>query len=439
MDAARIRVMVVDDSAVIRKIVTSTLLKEEDIEVVGTAASGREAISRFKELKPDVITLDVEMPDMTGIEAIPHIRQIDARVPIIMFSTLTESGGKATLDALSAGATDYVTKPSSSTSVEASKEIIASSLASKIRALGQKRRRAVGAGSAYSGSPATHRPGTTPTSPSSRFAAPGNGSPKAPATAFARPVVGEAKVSGDQGENIRFRPTNHRPPSLILIGISTGGPNALGELLPALPANLPVPILIVQHMPATFTRLLAERLDAKSKLKVMEAKGGEVPKPGEVYIAPGEHHLILSSNHRSELAIALDDSPPVNSCRPSVDTLFHSATRLGNRVMAIVMTGMGQDGYVGARALKAAGAEIVAQDEASSVVWGMPGYVTNAGLAEQVLPLNQIAQYIVRRCSTSGSSDRSLTIPSPNAHASAASTATTSRSTTSEIGGRRWH
>ncbi|MDA8196389.1 MAG: chemotaxis response regulator protein-glutamate methylesterase [Actinomycetota bacterium] len=438
MDAARIRVMVVDDSAVIRKIVTSTLLKEEDIEVVGTAASGREAISRFKELKPDVITLDVEMPDMTGIEAIPYIRQIDSRVPIIMFSTLTESGGKATLDALSAGATDYVTKPSSSTSVEASKEIIASSLASKIRALGQKRRRAVGAGSAYSGSPATHRPVPSST-PNTRFSAPTASGVRSTSSPLARPVAGEAKASSEQFDGARFRPTTHRPPSLILIGISTGGPNALGELLPALPANLPVPILIVQHMPATFTRLLAERLDAKSKLKVMEAKGGEVPRAGEVYIAPGEHHLVVTTNQRSELAIALDDSPPVNSCRPSVDTLFHSATRLGNRVMAIVMTGMGQDGYVGARELKAAGAEIVTQDEATSVVWGMPGYVTNAGLSEQVLPLNQIASYIVRRCNVPGTSDRSPAALPTNTHAPALGASTSSRSATSEIGGRRWH
>ncbi len=438
MNAARIRVLVVDDSAVIRKIVTSTLLKEEDIEVVGTAASGREAISRFKELKPDVITLDVEMPDMTGIEAIPHIRQIDAKVPIIMFSTLTESGGKATLDALSGGAPGYVTKPSSSTSVEASKDIIASSLANKIRALGQKRRRASGAAAGYAGNPATHRPGIS-TTPNSRFAAPGSFSPKAPVTPFARALPQDSNSAPDRGETTRFRSTNHRPPSLILIGISTGGPNALGELLPALPANLPVPILIVQHMPATFTRLLAERLDAKSKLKVMEAKGGEVPRPGEVYIAPGEHHLVITNNSRSELSISLDDSPPVNSCRPSVDTLFHSATHLASRVMAIVMTGMGQDGYTGARELKAAGAEIVTQDEASSVVWGMPGYVTNAGLSEQVLPLNQIAQYIVRRCGASGTADRSSATQSPNSHSPAVSTATTPRSTTSEIGGRRWH
>ena len=438
MDAARIRVMVVDDSAVIRKIVTSTLLREEDIEVVGTAASGREAISRFKELKPDVITLDVEMPDMTGIEAIPFIRQIDARVPIIMFSTLTESGGKATLDALSAGATDYVTKPSSSTSVEASKEIIASSLATKIRVLGQKRRRAVGAGAGYAGRPPTHRPGTSST-PNSRFAAPNGYSPKFSAAPAVKPPTTDSKAQSEYGEVARFRSTNHRPPSLILIGISTGGPNALGELLPALPANLPVPILIVQHMPATFTRLLAERLDAKSKLKVMEAKGGEVPRPGEVYIAPGEHHLVITNNHRSEVALALDDSPPVNSCRPSVDTLFHSATRLGNRVMAIVMTGMGQDGFVGAKELKAAGAEIVTQDEASSVVWGMPGYVTNAGLSEQVLPLNQIAQYIARRCSVSGNSDRPTANHAPSSHTPAQTTAITSRSSTSEIGGRRWH
>lgn len=441
MDSTRIRVMVVDDSAVIRKIVTSTLLREPDIEVVGTAASGKEAIARFRELHPDVITLDIEMPEMNGIEAIGHIRAMDSRVPIIMFSTLTEAGGKATLDALSCGATDYVTKPTSSASIESSKDIIASALVGKIRVLGQKRKKSPPSLPGSSGVNPTHRPGATRGSSSTSETRHSNSreTRNALPEPIGRSLSHRDEGSRDSGSRQVSRAAPTRAPSVVLIGISTGGPNALGEVIPALPANLSVPIVIVQHMPATFTRLLAERLDTKSKLHVMEAKGGENPRAGEVYIAPGEHHLVVNTNSRGDLTLALDDSPPVNSCRPSVDTLFHSAVRLGSRVLAIVMTGMGQDGYVGARELKGVGAEIATQDEASSVVWGMPGFVTNAGLSDNVIALSAMADFISKRCAPSNGSSGFARQPRMLTPGNLVGTSGSPRGQSRELGGGKWH
>ncbi len=431
----RIRVMVVDDSAVIRKIISSTLLREEDLEVVGTAASGKEAIARFAELNPDVVTLDIEMPEMNGIEAVSHLRKLDPLVPIIMFSTLTESGGKATLDALSMGATDYVTKPSNSANIEASKEIITTTLVAKIRVLGAKKQSAK---SSFSSSPFVS-PTKRPTSNSTSLPLSGD---KANSGGQSQAIVNHQVSSSPEprtssaGGAIAYRAPMARtkPPAVVVIGISTGGPNALSEVIPVLPANLGSPIVIVQHMPATFTRLLAERLDSKSRVKVREAIGGEILGPGEVYIAPGEHHLVINSNARGDLVLALDESPPVNSCRPAVDVLFRSAVKFGSRVTALVMTGMGQDGLIGAKELKAAGAEIVTQDEATSVVWGMPGYVTHAGIADHVLPLGSIAEFIIKRTSSIAmSSLSSVSAAKPLVGASS-----NPGPAQGEIGGQKW-
>ena len=445
LDSHRIRVLVVDDSAVIRKIIASTLLRVDDVEVVGTAASGEEAIARFKELRPDVVTLDVEMPGMNGIEAVSHIRAIDRNVPIIMFSTLTESGGTATLDALAMGATDYVTKPSNSSNLEVSKEIITATLVNKIRVLGSKK--TLGHSrpqsvtnplhQSFSNTSPTHRPTVARVESKSTNIPIRDG------------VVGSLSISDSQAHGAPRGQVDHvistatipkvrnplKAPSVILIGISTGGPNALSEVIPALPSNLAVPIVVVQHMPATFTRLLAERLDSKSRVSVKEACGGEVLRAGEVYIAPGEHHLVITSAPSGVLSLALDESAPVNSCKPAVDVLFRSAVKLGSKVTAIVMTGMGQDGLVGARELKGAGAEIITQDEASSVVWGMPGYVTNAGLSDQVLPLESIATFITNRAS--GMSQLGLH-PALDSKPLVSTSAGRAR-IVEEIGDRKWH
>ncbi|MCL4843281.1 MAG: chemotaxis response regulator protein-glutamate methylesterase [Bryobacteraceae bacterium] len=337
----KIRALVVDDSVVIRRLVSHALEADPGIEVVGVAAHGGIALQRIPQLNPDVVTLDVEMPEMDGLETLRYIRRDYPELRVVMFSTLTERGGLTTLEALSLGADDYVTKASNEGSLDRSMVRLREELIPKLRQFFQP-------------------PGPVPDH-SARLL------PRPPAPAFA-------------------------PRSRILtIGVSTGGPNALGLLLPEIPAGFPLPVLVVQHMPPLFTRLLAERLNACCQLRVKEAECGELFTPGTIYVAPGDRHLRFSSTGRAEL----DDGPPMNSCRPAVDALWLSlASVCAGAVTAVVLTGMGQDGLRGATALKAQGARIIAQDEASSVVWGMPGAVVHAGLADHVLPLDRIAEEI---------------------------------------------
>ncbi|MEJ2578034.1 MAG: chemotaxis response regulator protein-glutamate methylesterase [Kineosporiaceae bacterium] len=337
----RIRVLVVDDSLVIRRLVTEALAQDPVIEVVGIAQNGKIALEKVAELKPDAVTMDIEMPIMNGIEAVRALRRSNPRLPVVMFSTLTERGASATLDALAAGASDYVTKPSNVGSFAESQANIRDQLIPKLKALAGTRR-VVGA-------------------------------PQRPPAPAPRPP---RQRSG--------------PFTVLAIGSSTGGPDALAAVLPALPADLPVPVLVVQHMPALFTRLLAERLDTGCPLKVSEAAEGDVIAAGRVLIAPGGKHM-LPVRKGSGMVVHLTEDPPENFCRPSVDVLFRNvASAYGDRVLAVVLTGMGRDGEKGAKAIRDAGGEVVAQDEATSVVWGMPGAVTTAGQADKVLPLPRI-------------------------------------------------
>ncbi|GAB3356147.1 protein-glutamate methylesterase/protein-glutamine glutaminase [Modestobacter lapidis] len=346
-----IRVMVVDDSVVVRKIVTDVLSQDPAITVVGTAPNGRLAVTKLEQLKPDLVTMDIEMPDMNGIEAVRAIRGARNRVPIIMFSTLTERGASATLDALSAGANDYVTKPANVGSVGESMESVRQQLVPKIKAL-------------------TGRPLTT-------------GAP-VPAAA---PVVPRPPVA-------RTRP--RQEPAVLVIGSSTGGPEALTKVLPLLPAGLPVPVLLVQHMPPVFTRQFAQRLDRLCALEVVEAVAGSPLAPGTVHIAPGDFHLTVK-NTGGLRRTALDQGPAENFCRPAVDVLFRSAVAAyDGAVLGVVLTGMGSDGRIGAGQIREAGGTVVAQDQATSVVWGMPGAVTQAGHADEVLPLGKVAEAITR-------------------------------------------
>jgi two-component system, chemotaxis family, protein-glutamate methylesterase/glutaminase len=346
----QIRVMVVDDSVVVRKIVTDVLSGDPMISVVGTAPNGRLAVAKLDQLKPDLVTMDIEMPEMNGIEAVRAIRATRNRVPIIMFSTLTERGASATLDALSAGANDYVTKPANVGSVAQSMESVRQQLIPKIKAL-------------------TGRPQTS-------------GPTAAPAPVAVRPPAARSRAP--------------KVPAVLVIGSSTGGPEALTKVLPLLPSTLPVPVLLVQHMPPVFTRQFAQRLDRLCALTVVEAGDGTPLAPGTVHIAPGDFHLTLGTSGAMKRT-ALNQAPPENFCRPAVDVLFRSAVAAyDGAVLGVVLTGMGSDGRVGAGRIRDAGGTVVAQDQATSVVWGMPGAVTQAGFADEVLPLGRIAEAIVR-------------------------------------------
>jgi two-component system chemotaxis response regulator CheB len=381
-----ISVLVVDDSVVVRRLIVDALGGAENIEVVGTASNGLLAQAKIDQLKPDVITMDIEMPQMDGIAAVRELRKRHKSVPVIMFSTLSASGASATLEALSAGATDYVTKPSNVGSVTESIAAVREQLVPKIHALAGRRR----AGGAPPAAPA--RPGPATTRPGPAAAPPRAGFP--PTGPPGRP--GAAPPAGPAG-----RPPARRTPGgridILAIGSSTGGPDALTKVLTGLPSDLPVPIVITQHMPPVFTRMFAERLDRSTPLRVFEAADGMELAAGSAYVAPGDFHMVLHRRGTSTL-IQLSSAPQENSCRPAVDVMFRSVAALyGASAYATVLTGMGQDGRNGAKVLRDAGAEVLAQDEATSVVWGMPGAVVGAGLADEVLPLERIAAFLTNR------------------------------------------
>lgn len=356
---SKIRVLVVDDSVVIRRLVSDVLNADPDLEVVGVAANGRIALSKIAQLQPDMVTMDVEMPEMDGLETLAEIRKTYRRLPVIMFSTVTARGAMATLDALSLGATDYVTKPANVGSVSEAMQRLRHDLIPKIKL--------------FSGV------GRKITAPSIPPPVP----PPVTATPVKKPVVLEV------------------PPSridLVVIGVSTGGPDALLRLVPLLPADMPVPVLIVQHMPPVFTKLLSDRLNALSHTSVNEAAPGVHITPGSVWIAPGDYHMTVGRVEGGQAVLSTNQGPPENSCRPAVDVLFRSAAETyGAHVLGVILTGMGKDGCRGCELIRAAGGQVVAQDEATSVVWGMPGFVVRADLACAVLPLNQIAGDIIRR------------------------------------------
>lgn len=344
MTAPATRVLIVDDSAVVRGMLSKLISTEDDLELAGTASNGAMAIDKAVELEPDVIVLDVEMPVMSGLEALVQLRKRFPKLPIIMFSTATARGAAVTLDALAKGATDYAAKPANTGSSAKATELVREELITKIRAL---------AGTRY-------RRAATPSQP----------------VTLARPRP--PRVAG--------------PPRAVVIGSSTGGPAALETVLAGFPAPLTAPILMVQHMPSTFTGVLAERLTSVSSFPIHEATDGMAVEPGHGYLAPGGLHMRLTETANG-IVTSLDEGPRVKSCRPSVDVLFDSALKVyGARLVAAILTGMGDDGCDASRRLADAGVEIIVQDEETSVVWGMPGAVARAGVANQCLPLDQIQQ-----------------------------------------------
>jgi two-component system, chemotaxis family, protein-glutamate methylesterase/glutaminase len=348
----RPRVLVVDDSVVARRLVSKAITADDAVEVVGAAADGRVAVAQIERLHPDVVTLDLDMPVMDGLETVEAIRERWPHLAVIMVSTYTVRGAQVTLDALALGANDYVVKPSGSASPTEAMTRLRDELVPRILALCPH---------PTAGRQTEHR------------------AAEAIATA---PTGPEARIDA------------------VAIAVSTGGPTALGTLLATLPANLPVPVLIVQHMPPVFTRVLAERLDRTCAIHVLEAADGHAVEPGTVRIAPGDRHMVVERTDAG-VRVRTTTAPRENSCRPSADPLFRSlADTYGAHTLGVVMTGMGSDGLRGARRIVEAGGRVIVQDEATSVVWGMPGFVAREGLADAVVPLDDLPGAIGARLRT---------------------------------------
>jgi two-component system chemotaxis response regulator CheB len=348
--------LVVDDSVIIRRLVTHALGEDPNVEVVGSAANGVIALKMIPLLNPDVVTLDIEMPEMDGLETLRHIRKSYPDLIVIMFSTLSERGAAITLEALTLGANDYVTKAANSGSLDQSMSRLRGELVPKFKQF---------------------------------FALANEQAPQQP-TSIYKPVTSQSP--SPRIGVLKPRTACHA----VAIGVSTGGPPALAVLMPMLPADFQQPIFIVQHMPPVFTRLLAERLQTLTKLRVREATHGMLVEGGNVYIAPGDYHMKVTRKGTT-IITTLDQSQPENSCRPAVDVLFRSmADVYGSSAMAVILTGMGRDGLRGIERLRAMGSYVVAQDEASSVVWGMPGAVVSAGLADSVVDLKCVVPEIQR-------------------------------------------
>ena len=360
-----LRVLVVDDTVLYRKIVSDVLAAIPDVEVVGSAHNGKAAISKLQSLKPDLLTLDIEMPEMSGIQVLEHIQKKALRVGAVMLSTLTQEGGAMTMKALELGAFDFIPKPQSGTMAENHKKIEAA-IRPMIRAF-QRSSRIAGRLSATS----------RIVKPAAAVAA-----RKPPAAPARRPA---AALRGSKAE-------------VIAIGISTGGPNALATMLPMIPKDIGVPILVVQHMPPMFTQSLANSLSGKCAVAVREARQGEPLVPNTVFIAPGGKQMkIVAGADGKSRVIKITDDPPENSCKPSVDYLFRSvAHHYVGRATGVIMTGMGSDGTEGLKLMKRNGSTIIAQNEATCVVYGMPREAVETGLADAILPLNQIADMILK-------------------------------------------
>jgi two-component system chemotaxis response regulator CheB len=483
-----IRILIVDDSVVIRKLLTTTLGDVPGMEIVATAALGSIALTKIQQLRPDVVILDVEMPEMDGIETLKRIRKDSPRLPVIMFSTRTERGAAATIEALTSGASDYVAKPSNVGNVLVAMARVRDEMVPKILALtggtahalrpptGAPMPAAAGAPPrpttkistdaiarpavaeprstaklALDGIPrpaaAEPRPTTkllpltanptglataamtalspqpaTEPRPTTKVA----GHPASPAT-IAMPVLAALAAGEPRTTTRSARPSQNpmtgpiprplaseprapvprftaprRPVEIVAIGASTGGPNALATMLTQLPADFSAPIVIVQHMLATFTRHFAERLASQCSIKILEATAGDPLVAGHAYIARGDFHLLVE-RRAGRVLLAMNQDQVENYCRPAVDVLFRSVAQVyGASALAVVLTGMGHDGLAGCGAIRDAGGDVIVQDEATSVVWGMPGFVARAGLASQVMPIEQIGGELRRRAVATG-------------------------------------
>ena len=372
-EAGPLRVMIVDDSVVIRGLISRWVGAEHDMEVAASLRTGLEAVNQIERINPDVAVLDIEMPELDGISALPRLLAKKRDLVIIMASTLTRRNAEVSFKALSLGAADYIPKPESTREASAA-DIFHHDLIQKIRHLGARLRR----------KSAVASPPLAPASPAP--------APRGPVARPAAPVVQHPPSAP-----LATRPFSTQALKVLLIGSSTGGPQALMSLVTELgPVIDRFPVLITQHMPPTFTTILAEHLARSSHRPAQEAVDGEAVKAGRIYLAPGGRHMRVVK-HGAEVHIALDDGPAVYVCKPAVDPLFMSAIEVWQgAIMSVILTGMGSDGMRGGKEIVAAGGSVIAQDEATSVVWGMPGAAANAGICAAVLPLNQIAPKLVR-------------------------------------------
>lgn len=353
-----IRVLIIDDSVVVRRVLTDVLQGDPGIEVVGTAATASIGIQKIPQVMPDVVMLDIEMPEMDGVEAVKKIRAGWPKLPVIMCSTLSERGAAVTLRALANGATDYIAKPSTLGGRGVGLGVFGAELVGKVKLLG----------------------GSHLVAPRSLGLAPAS-------LGLARPVV--RLVPAARGPRSEI--------SAVAIGCSTGGPNALSTLFADLPGDLHVPIFIVQHMPPLFTKMLAERLSATTRVSVIEAKEGELVEPGKAYLAPGNFHMTVV-REGLRLRIALNQEPPECSCRPAVDVMFRSVAHVfGAGTLAAVLTGMGHDGTRGAERIVEAGGTVIVQDAASCVVPSMPRGVVDLGVSDGAYPIDRLGAEIVSR------------------------------------------
>jgi two-component system chemotaxis response regulator CheB len=349
------RVLIVDDAVVVRRVVSYVLSSDPELEVAGTAANGCLALAKLGQLHPDVVTLDLEMPQMDGLETLKVLRRDYPRLPVIMLSRFTERGAVATSNAMQLGANDYVTLPDGTANINDSMQRIREQLIPRIKMLARPSQAADG----------------QPT-----------------------PAAKRAALRGTDGCSLA---RSSQRIEIVAIGASTGGPDALAAILPKLAGDFPVPIVIVQHMPPEFTMRLAEQLRAKCQIRVSEGATNDLIFPGCAWVAPGGYHMLVN-REKQGTKLQMTTSAPENFCRPSVDVLFRSvAETFGAGTLAVVLTGLGQDGMRGCETIRAAGGQVLAQDEASSVVWGMPGAIAKAGIADQVIPLNELANEITRR------------------------------------------
>ncbi len=397
---APIKVLVVDDSAFMRRVITDILGQDPELKVIGVAHNGQEAVKRVEQLRPDVVTMDVEMPVLDGLGAVEQI-MTKMPTPVVMLSNLTTEGAVTTIRALEFGAVDFVCKPAPHDNLESvRKELIAKiKIASQVNvALSNRARRkgaepvGFGADAGVSKSPVKGGSGEQAAPPATTIIeAPGPGSYRGAPPADAPSAAGDRITTAGSGVAATGGRTTGQ--QVVAIGTSTGGPRALYEVVSRLPADLPAGVLIVQHMPAGFTHSLAERLNGISALEVREAASGDRIKPGKVFLAPGDFHMVV--NGRGE--IVLNQDPPVASLRPSVDVMFKSVAEVyGAGVLAVVLTGMGSDGAQGVAAIKAAGGRVIAEHQSTCVVYGMPRAVVDGGYADVVVPLLRVAEAITR-------------------------------------------